>query len=44
MVRTKLSDFFLKYRREENKINYNKQRNLYVTLLRRSKKEHYKKT
>ena len=44
MVRIKLMDIFLKNRSEENKINYNKQRNLYVTLLRRSRKEYYKKT
>ena len=43
MVRIKLMDIFLKNRSEENKINYNKQRNLYVTLLRRSRKEYYKR-
>ena len=39
MVRTKLSDIFLKNRTEENKNRYTKQRNLCVTLLRKSKTE-----
>ena len=41
MVRTRLRNIFLKNRSEENKINYNKQRNLCVTLLRKSKKQYY---
>ena len=41
MVRTRLWNIFLKNRSEENKINYNKQRNLCVTLLRKSKREYY---
>ena len=41
MVRTKLRNIFLKNRTEENKINYNKQRNLCVALLRKSKREYY---
>ena len=43
MGRTRLSNIFLKNRREENKINYNKQRNLCVTRLRKSKREYYSK-
>ena len=34
MVRTRLRSIFVKNRSEENKINYNKQRNLCVTVLR----------
>ena len=41
MVRTRLWNIFLKNSSEENKINYNKQRNLCVTLLRKSKREYY---
>ena len=41
MARTRLRNIFLKNRSEENKINYNKQRNLCVTLLRKSKREYY---
>ena len=41
MVRTRLRNIFLKYRSEENKINYNKQRNLCVTLWRKRKREYY---
>ena len=41
MVRTKLENIFLKNRNEENKINYNKQRNLCVTLLRKSRRDYY---
>ena len=41
MVRTRLRNIFLKNRSEENKINYNKQKNLCVTLLRKSKREYY---
>ena len=41
MVRTRLSNIFLKNESEENKINYNKQRNLCVTLLRKGKREYY---
>ena len=42
MVRTRLRNIFFKNRSEENKINYNKQRNLCVTLLRKSKREYYR--
>ena len=41
MVRTTLRNIFVKNRSEENKINYNKQRNLCVTLLGKSKREYY---
>ena len=41
MVRTRLRNIFLNNRSEENKINYNKQRNLCVTLWRISKREYY---
>ena len=41
MVRTRLRNIFLKNRSEENKINYNKRRNLCVTLLRKTKREYY---
>ena len=41
MVRTTLRNIFAKKRNEENKISYNKQRNLCVTLLRKSKREYY---
>ena len=41
MVRTRLRNTFLKNKSEQNKINYNKQRNLCVTLLRKSKREYY---
>ena len=41
MVRTRLRNIFLKNRSEENKIIYNKQRNLCVTLLKKSKREYY---
>ena len=41
MVRTRLRNIFLESRSEENKINYNKQGNLRVTLLRKSKREYY---
>ena len=44
MTRTRLRNIFLKNRSEENKINYNKQRNLCVTLLRKSKKEYHVRT
>ena len=40
MVRTRLRKIFLKNRSEENIISYNKQRNLYVTLLRKMKREY----
>ena len=40
MVRTRPRNIFLKTRSEENKINYNKQRNLCVTILRKSKREY----
>ena len=40
MVRARLRSIFLKNRSEENKINYNKQRNLCVTLLQKSKREY----
>ena len=41
MVRTRLRNIFLKNRSEENKINYNKQRNLCIALLRKSEREYY---
>ena len=41
MVRTRPRNIFLKNRSEENKINYKKQRNLCVTVLRKSKREYY---
>ena len=41
MVSARLRDIFLKKRSEENKIICNKQRNLCVTLLRKSKREYY---
>ena len=41
VLRTRLRNIFLKNRSDENKINYNKQRNLCVTLLRKSKREYY---
>ena len=42
MVRTRLRNIFLKNRSEENKINFNKQRNLCATLLGKSKREYIK--
>ena len=41
MERTRLRNIFLKNRSDENKINYNKQKNLCVTVLRKSKREYY---
>ena len=41
MVKTRLRSIFLKNRSEENKINYDKQRNLCVTFLRKSKREYH---
>ena len=41
MSRTRLKNIFLQNRTKENKINYNKQRNLCVTLLQISKREYY---
>ena len=41
MVTTRLRNIFLKNRSKENKINYNKQRNLCVTLLRKRKRQYY---
>ena len=41
MLRTKLWNIFLKNRTEENKNRYTKQRNLCVTLLRKSKREYF---
>ena len=41
MQRSKLRNIFLKNRTEENRNNYAKQRNLYVTILRKSKREFY---
>ena len=38
MVRTRLRNIFPKNSSEENKINYNKQRNLRLTILRKSKR------
>ena len=39
--RSKLRNIFLKNRTEENRNNYAKQRNVCVTLLRKSKREIY---
>ena len=39
MVRSKLRNVFLKNKTEENRSNYSKQRNLCITLLRKSKRE-----
>ena len=41
MLRTKLSNIFLKNRTEKNKDRYTKQRNLCATLLRKSKREYF---
>ena len=41
MVRSKLGNVFLKNKTEENRSNYSKQRNLCVTLLRKSKREYF---
>ena len=41
MHRSKLRNMFLKNRTEENRKNYAKQRNLCVTLLRKSKREYF---
>ena len=41
MVRSKLRNLFLKNKTEENRSNYSKQRNLCVTLLRKSKREYF---
>ena len=41
MLRTKLRNIFLKYKTEESRIKYNQQRNLCVTLLRKSKRNYY---
>ena len=41
MVRFKLRNVFLKNKTEENTSNYSKQRNLCVTLLRKSKREYF---
>ena len=41
MVRTKLRNTFFKYRSEENKKSYNMQRNYYVSLLQKSKRDYY---
>ena len=41
MHRSKLRNIFLKNRTEENRNNYAKQRNLCVTLLRKSKREYF---
>ena len=41
MHRSKLRNIFLKNRTEENRKNYAKQRNLCVTLLRKSKREYF---
>ena len=41
MQRSKLRNLFLKKRTEENRNNYVKQRNLCVTLLRKSKREFF---
>ena len=41
MHRSKLRNKFLKKRTEENRRNYSKQKNLCVTLLRKSKREYF---
>ena len=41
MTRLRLKNKFLKNPTEENKINYNKQRNYCVNLLRKIKKNYY---
>ena len=41
MVRSKLRNVFLKNKTEENRSNYSKQRNLCVTLLRKSKRVYF---
>ena len=41
MLRTLLRNKFLKNRSNENKTNYVKQRNRCVSLLRKTKREHY---
>ena len=41
MQRSNLRNIFLKSRTEENRNGYTKQRNLCVTLLRKSKREFY---
>ena len=41
MQRSKLRNLFLKKRTEENRNNYVKQRNLCVTLLRKSEREFF---
>ena len=41
MVRSKLRNVFLKNKTEENRSNYSKQRNLCVTLLRKSKRKYF---
>ena len=41
VVRTKLRNTFLKNRSEENKKSLNKQRNYYVSLWRKSKRDYY---
>ena len=42
MLRSKLRNQFLKTRTQEPKINYNKQRNLCVSITRKSKRSYYK--
>ena len=39
-LRTKMKNIFLKYRSEENKDNYRKERNICVQLLRKSKRDY----
>ena len=41
MTRTKLRNIFLQKRSEENRIRYTKQRNFFVSLLRKTKKRYY---
>ena len=41
MLRTKLRNQFLKTRTSEAKLKYNKQRNLCVSLLRKTKRNYY---
>ena len=41
MLRTKLRNQFLKLRTSEAKLKYNKQRNLCVSLIRKTKRNYY---
>ena len=41
MLRSKFRNIFLKNRTKENRRNYSKQRNLFVALLRKTKREYF---